>query len=397
MDALQSIRYRLRGASHAFIQQVLPWHEQESRVALEAFVREATMCSASSERVLPWHETDSRVALEVFVTQATICGALGELDVVLQISLNILDRHAGGQLPSLTDRYLSGGRDVRTCLDRFVACIESVLRYRGLSSPTVRQAIGLIEEQYMRPDFVEGLVARALGITPSSLSAAFKNHTGLTFGEYLRACRLDRAATLFRRPGKRIKEVWALCGYNHGSNFCHDFKERFGITARQYQSLVIPAVVADVAVRRQVAGAVVTPLDCAVRRVMIVDDHQGAQNALADSLHAGGYEVMVESTGTKALADAKRSPPDVALIEYHLPDMDGVDVCRSLRQSRGCATLPTAFVSGDVCLYDRSEEIHLLGGIVMMKPFDCGEAERAIEYLLSDRGGSQTRATNGPS
>jgi DNA-binding response OmpR family regulator len=68
-------------------------------------------------------------------------------------------------------------------------------------------------------------------------------------------------------------------------------------------------------------------------RVMLVEDDASIAASLVQVLVQHGYEVDLQSRGGDAIAAAGLVEPDVVLLDLGLPDMDGVDVCRALRQS----------------------------------------------------------------
>ncbi|HCU94607.1 MAG TPA: DNA-binding response regulator [Actinobacteria bacterium] len=70
--------------------------------------------------------------------------------------------------------------------------------------------------------------------------------------------------------------------------------------------------------------------------VLVVEDDPGLATQLVRGLSRGGYDVEHVTTGRDALG---RSDPDVVLLDLGLPDTDGVDVCRQLRERSGVAII----------------------------------------------------------
>jgi AraC-like DNA-binding protein len=193
-------------AAHHFVRRALPLRLHESELALQEFLEDPTMRSASESA----------------------------RDAVLLRCLRILDGHSTC-LPSLVTRYLRRC-DPRDSVSRFQVCVRDMLRSLGIGDPRVQQALGIIEKRHGNAALTQREVALAVGLSPSTFSMQFGRLTGLTFSEYVRSRRLAAAATLLATSTLAIKEIWASVGYNHASNFDHDFKRRFGQTPRAYRA-----------------------------------------------------------------------------------------------------------------------------------------------------------------
>ena len=67
-------------------------------------------------------------------------------------------------------------------------------------------------------------------------------------------------------------------------------------------------------------------------KVLVVDDDPALLRALRIGLEARGFEVMVAHSGAEGLSRAAQAIPDLIVLDLGLPDLDGVEVCRRLRQ-----------------------------------------------------------------
>ena len=67
-------------------------------------------------------------------------------------------------------------------------------------------------------------------------------------------------------------------------------------------------------------------------QILLVDDEVSIQRAMAPLLRARGYIVTVAGTGHEALDLFERERPDLVILDLGLPDMDGTDVCRQVRE-----------------------------------------------------------------
>ena len=329
---------------------------------------------------LPLRHPDSRTALAAFVSQIAQSDMVAaELDAILLRVLSILNPSTGGRLPSLIERYLTSERRMTNELKRFEACVEDVLTYRSIGDPWVQQAVAIIERRYSDPRLTQQEVADGVGLAPAHLAVRFKAQTRLTFSEYLRQVRLSRAAALLAQTAKRIKEVWADIGYNYGSNFDHDFKRQFRLAPREYRARAIRPDAVHATSATPKAGQ--PPRDIAQysrASVLIVDDDQLSGETIARFLTLEGHTVAVASRGDDGLHEAERCGPDVILLDYHLPDTDGLAWLQQLR-SRCPAQSPTVIVfTADWEVERDAADIRALGGTVASKLCDLSEIANLI-------------------
>ena len=70
------------------------------------------------------------------------------------------------------------------------------------------------------------------------------------------------------------------------------------------------------------------------KTVLVVDDESVLAGAMQDYLGRYGYAVSVESSGEEALETIDRQPPDIVILDYRLPRMDGLEVLRKIKENR---------------------------------------------------------------
>ncbi|HVA50359.1 MAG TPA: response regulator [Pirellulales bacterium] len=101
-------------------------------------------------------------------------------------------------------------------------------------------------------------------------------------------------------------------------------------------------------------------------RVLVVEDHQDSAEMLRHTLHRWGCDARVCQTGAEALDEAAEYRPHVALLDLHLPDIDGCEVGRCLRQKLGFDNVALVAISGFAEAEDRRRssdagfDLHLL-------------------------------------
>jgi class 3 adenylate cyclase len=80
-------------------------------------------------------------------------------------------------------------------------------------------------------------------------------------------------------------------------------------------------------------------------KILVVDDTPHNVKLLADLLGAKGYDVMTASSGSEALAQIEKAPPDLVLLDVVMPGVSGYEVCRRLRENPATAYLPVVMVT----------------------------------------------------
>jgi DNA-binding response OmpR family regulator len=121
--------------------------------------------------------------------------------------------------------------------------------------------------------------------------------------------------------------------------------------------------------------------------ILIVEDHPGTRTFLADNLNADGYEILESETAADAERLIETEFPDLAIIDLGLPDTDGLELLRRVRNAehigvRLATELPMLVLSG------RVSELDVLRGFergcddYLVKPFSYPELHARIGALL---------------
>lgn len=79
--------------------------------------------------------------------------------------------------------------------------------------------------------------------------------------------------------------------------------------------------------------------------VLIVDDNEQNLKLARDVLRAAGFRTLAATTGTQGIALATEELPAVVLLDLRLPDMDGAEVARALRDDARTASIPVVALS----------------------------------------------------
>jgi AraC family transcriptional regulator of arabinose operon len=93
----------------------------------------------------------------------------------------------------------------------------------------------VLDQQYRDPSSIEQL-ADEVGLSASRLAHLFREETGVSIQSYIRERRLMMAAMLLVQTHERISQIAYSVGFGDVSNFNHAFKQRFGVSPRQYRA-----------------------------------------------------------------------------------------------------------------------------------------------------------------
>jgi CheY-like chemotaxis protein len=201
----------------------------------------------------------------------------------------------------------------------------------------------------------------------------FRRETGATYGEYIRDLRLDRAAVTLTTG--RIKAAWVAAGYNYASNFTKDFRNAFGVTPTEYRrrfSLTLAAVGEEaVTTRRFVHNAL----------ILLVDDDEASRTTVQMYLQLEGFAVTTVGSAEDCITFVQGRTPDLIVLDYRLPGLDGIECLRRLRQGAP-HSIRVIVYTADLSIAARQQEIDDLRAVLVSKLTDLDEVVGLIRQVL---------------
>jgi diguanylate cyclase (GGDEF)-like protein len=117
-------------------------------------------------------------------------------------------------------------------------------------------------------------------------------------------------------------------------------------------------------------------------RLLIVEDDFDISNMLRIYFDSQGYEVVVAARGGDALELSRRKLPDVVILDIYLPDVDGYEVCRRLRDSLRTSHIPIIFLTQKDERSDKIAGLELGADDYITKPFDIEELKLRVQNSL---------------
>ncbi|MTI95286.1 MAG: response regulator transcription factor [Firmicutes bacterium] len=114
-------------------------------------------------------------------------------------------------------------------------------------------------------------------------------------------------------------------------------------------------------------------------RILIVEDDPHISNVVKLYLTNNGFDVFTAANGTEALQKTEQIDPDLVILDVQLPEMDGMEVCRQIRQDNN---VPIIFLSCRAEGTDKIMGLTVGGDDYITKPFDPGELLARIKAHL---------------
>jgi two-component system phosphate regulon response regulator PhoB len=116
--------------------------------------------------------------------------------------------------------------------------------------------------------------------------------------------------------------------------------------------------------------------------VLVIDDERDLLDLIAHHLKAAGFDVLTATRGSEGARLAAEKRPDLILLDIMLPDVQGTDVLRKLRQEAATAAIPVIFLTARGEEVDRVVGFELGAEDYVVKPFSPRELTLRVKALL---------------
>ena len=118
-------------------------------------------------------------------------------------------------------------------------------------------------------------------------------------------------------------------------------------------------------------------------RILVVDDEPEAVELVEFNLKQAGYAVNTAGDGAEALRKARAQTPDLIVLDVMLPEMDGFEICKTLRLDAATARVPIIMLTAKAAEIDRVLGLELGADDYITKPFSPRELLLRVKKILA--------------
>lgn len=116
-----------------------------------------------------------------------------------------------------------------------------------------------------------------------------------------------------------------------------------------------------------------------MKTILMVDDEEKIRDVVVSYLQKDGFRTLEAETGTEALQSVRSVPIDLVILDLMLPDIDGEQVCKSIRQ---LSSVPILMLTAKVAEENRIHGLTIGADDYMIKPFDPRELVARVRAIL---------------
>jgi len=117
------------------------------------------------------------------------------------------------------------------------------------------------------------------------------------------------------------------------------------------------------------------------KRVLLVEDEPNIAESLSFLLKRSGFDVSIETDGLKGLQSALTQVPDVLVLDGMLPEIDGYDILRQLRDDERTKSLPVLMLTAKGQKVDRETALAIGADAFITKPYANSDVVDAVVKL----------------
>jgi DNA-binding response OmpR family regulator len=118
-------------------------------------------------------------------------------------------------------------------------------------------------------------------------------------------------------------------------------------------------------------------------KILVVDDEPEAVELVEFNLRQAGYDVFTAADGAEALTKSRAKTPNLIVLDLMLPEMSGLEVCKTLRRDPATAAIPIIMLTAKAAEIDRVLGLELGADDYITKPFSPRELVLRVKKILN--------------
>jgi len=118
------------------------------------------------------------------------------------------------------------------------------------------------------------------------------------------------------------------------------------------------------------------------RKILVVEDDPDQLEAIRGNLKAAGFAIGTASDGVDALVKTRSVAPDLIVLDLMLPHLNGLDICKTLRENPATASIPVIMLTGMDSYFTRVAGFEAGVTVYLTKPYQPEELISKVEELL---------------
>lgn len=122
----------------------------------------------------------------------------------------------------------------------------------------------------------------------------------------------------------------------------------------------------------------------AKKKVLAIDDENDILLIIKSALHGEGYDVVTATNGYDGLALAEDAAPDLIILDIMMPEMDGFEVLKQLKENEKTAQIPIVILTGMSSKEKIREAIDKGIDYYIVKPFDYQDLVSKVKIAIDD-------------
>lgn len=117
-------------------------------------------------------------------------------------------------------------------------------------------------------------------------------------------------------------------------------------------------------------------------KILIVEDEKDIRELIIYALEAKGYETISADDGEKALKMLKENKPDLVILDWMLPSVSGLEICRNIRRDKNIKNIPIIMLTAKITEDDKILGLDSGADDYVTKPFSTAELASRVKAIL---------------